>query len=223
MLTCIFHVSFSYSQTRNLPRFDYGRKIHFGFSIGTNISNFKYEFSPEFYKNKDLLTIDIHRFPGLSLAAISDLHFGEYFDLRALPSLVLAERRVQYNFIDNVSITKSVESIFAELPMHMKFKSTRLGNVRFYVIGGGKISYDFSSNANSSRDPNEPILAIKPWAYAYEYGCGFDLYFYFFKFSPEIKVSQGINNMLVPFDDVYSNVFKKLFSHFIFISFHFEG
>jgi len=222
-LLAFFEVSNLYSQTRNLERFDYGRKIHFGFSIGTNISNFKYEFSPKFYQNKDLLTVHVERYPGLSLAAITDVHFGEYFDLRALPSLVLAERRVRYNFVNDVSITKSVESIFAEVPVLLKFKSTRHGNFRFYVLAGTKISYDFGSNANSIRDPNNPILAIKPWSYSYEVGCGLDLYFFFFKFSPEIKVSNGFTNILAPYDDVYSNIFDKLYSHFICISFHFEG
>lgn len=212
-----------FSQTRNLERFDYGRKLHFGFSIGTNISNFKYEFSPNFYQNKDLLTIKVHQYPGITLAAISDLHFGEFFDLRAIPSLVIAERRITYNFIGNSSVTKSVESVFFELPLHLKFKSLRHENIRFYVIGGGKISYDFQSDAKANRDPENPIIAIKPVTIAYEFGCGLDLYFYFFKFSPEIKLSKGINNILVPYNDVYSNIFSKIFSNFIFISLHFEG
>lgn len=213
----------SHSQTRNLERFDYGRKIHFGFTLGTNISNFKYEFSPKFYEYKDLLTIKVHQYPGITLAAISDLHFGEFFDLRGLPSLVLAERRITYNFVQNNSVTKSVESVFFELPLLVKFKSLRHENLRFYVIGGGKFSYDFSSDAKAMRDPDNPIVAIKPVSLAYEFGCGLDMYFYFFKFSPEIKMSKGINNILDPYDDVYSNIFKKLFSNFIFISFHFEG
>lgn len=210
------------SQTRNLERFDYGRKIHFGFTLGTNVSNFKYEFSPKFYQNKELLKVEIVRYPGITFGAISDLHFGEYFDLRLLPSLVLSERRVIYNFV-NSSRTLSVESVFFELPALVKFKSYRHGNVRFYVIGGSKFSYDFGSDASSVRDPNNPILAVKPVSFAYEFGCGLDMYFYFFKFSPEIKLSKGINNILDPYNDVYSNIFDKFFSNFIFISFHFEG
>jgi len=211
-----------WAQTRNLERFDYGRKIHFGFTLGTNFGNFKYEFSPKFYDNKDLLKVDIIRYPGISFGAIADLHFGEYFDLRALPTLVLSERRVTYSFV-NTARTLSVESVFFELPTLIKFKSLRHGNLRFYVIGGTKVSYDFGSDANSIRDPNNPILAVKPISYSYEFGCGLDMYFYFFKFSPEIKMSKGINNILDPYFDVYSNIFNKLFSNFIFISLHFEG
>ncbi len=213
----------SSGQTMNLERFDYGRKIHFGFTLGTNFADFKYEFSDNFYHNDSLLTVEISQFPGITIGAISDLHFGEFFDLRAIPSLVLSERSISYNFIDGYNPTKRVESIFAELPVHVKFKSVRHGNVRFYVIGGGKVSYDFGSDASAHRDPNNPILAIEPWAYSWEYGCGLDLYFYWFKFSPEIKLSKGINNILTPYNDVYSNVFDRLLSNFVFISFHFEG
>lgn len=213
----------AYSQTKNLERFDYGRKLHFGFTIGTNVSDFKYEFSDNFYYNDSLLTVDVSTYPGITLGAISDLHLGEFFDIRVIPSLVLTERSVKYKFTNDYSTKKSVESIFAELPVLLKFKSTRHGNLRFYVIGGGKVSYDFGSNARSNRDPNNPIIAIKPWAYAYEFGCGLDMYFYWFKFSPEIKLSKGINSILSPYHDVYSNVFENIYSNFIYFSFNFEG
>ncbi|MFC2114050.1 outer membrane beta-barrel protein [Bacteroidota bacterium] len=213
----------AYSQTRNLPRFDYGRKLHFGFTLGTSLSNFKYELSPNFYKEPSLLTIDLRRIPGITIGAIADLHFGEFFDLRMLPSLVLSSRVIDYNFADGSLVSKSIESIFFENPLLVKYKSVRHGNVRFYVIGGAKFSYDFGSDALAVRNPNNPIVAIKPLAYAYEYGCGFDMYFYFFKFSPELKISRGINNILDPYDDIYSSIFDKLFSNFIFLSFHFEG
>lgn len=224
-LVCAFcTLSFGlFAQTKNLERFDYGRKIHFGFTLGLNIPDFKYEFSNNFYQNDSILTVGVNKFPGITLGAISDLHFGEFFDLRAIPTLVLTERSLTYDFLNNYHTTKRIESIFAELPVHVKFKSTRHGNVRFYVIAGGKISYDFGSDAKAYRDPNNAIVAIRPISYAYEYGCGLDMYFYWFKFSPEIKLSKGINNILDPYDDVFSNVFDKFYSNFIFISFHFEG
>ncbi|MBC8344490.1 MAG: PorT family protein [Bacteroidetes bacterium] len=211
------------AQTRNLPRFDYGRKIHFGFTLGSSLANFKYEFSPRFYEEPSLLTVEMVRIPGITIGAITDVHFGEFFDLRTLPSLVLSSRSIHYNFVNNVTVTKSIESVFFELPVLVKYKSVRHGNVRFYVIGGGKVSWDFGSDAQAVRDPNNAIIAIKPLSYAYEFGCGFDMYFYFFKFSPEIKLSRGINNILDPYNDIYTGVFDKFYSNFIFFSFHFEG
>lgn len=223
LIVLAFAISFnSIAQTQNLPRFEW-RRMHFGFTLGTTIPNFKYEFSENFYTNDSIAKVSIGKFPGITLGAISDLHFGEFFDLRVIPSLVLAERRVTYDFYSGYKTTKNIESIFVELPVHVKYKSVRHTNIRFYVIGGGKISYDFGSNYKAHRDPNNPILSIDPVSYAYEFGCGLDMYFEWFKFSPEIKLSKGINNILTPYDDVYSNIFDKFNSNFIFISFHFEG
>lgn len=211
-----------YSQTENLPKFD-PKPIHFGFTLGTNFANFKYEFSPNFYYGDSLLEVQIKKYPGITLGAIVDLHMGKYFDLRAIPSLVLTERTIIYKFKPDLFIDKNIESIFAEIPLLLKFKSVRHGNIRFYVIGGAKFGFDFSSNAGTNRDPNDPIVAIHPWNYSYEFGCGLDMYFYYFKFSPEIKLSKGINNIFDPYEDVYNNIFNKFYSNFIFISFHFEG
>lgn len=223
LLVLSLGVSKTMSQTRNLELFDYARKIHFGFTLGTNYSNFKYDLSEKFYLNDSLNSIGIKKYPGITLGAIADIHIKEFFDIRIIPSLVLTQRDINFNFKKGYTITKSIESIFAEFPLLIKFKSSRHGNVRFYVIGGGKVSYDFGSESKVSRDPDKPIVAIDPWNYYYEYGCGLDMYFFYFKFSPEIKLSKGINNILTPFDDNYSGSFSRLRSNMIFFSLNFEG
>jgi hypothetical protein len=211
------------AQTKNLELFDYSKRIHFGFTIGTNYANFKYDLSDKFYKNDSLNTIDITTYPGITLGAIADLHIGGYFDLRLIPSLVLTQRDIVYNYKDGTKITKPIESIFAEIPLLVKYKSTRHGNVRFYVIAGAKAAYDFGSESKVTRDPDKPIVALEPWNYYYEFGCGLDMYFPLFKFSPEVKLSKGINNVLTPFNDDYSGSFSRLRSNLIFFSLNFEG
>jgi hypothetical protein len=216
-------VNTTFAQTKNLELFDYTKKIHFGFTIGTNYSNFKYDLTEKFYRNDSLNSIDIVKYPGITLGAIADLHIKQYFDLRVIPSLVLTQRDVSFKFKDGYTIVKPVESIFAEVPLLLKFKSARHGNVRFYVLGGVKVSYDFGSESKATRDPDKPIIAIDPWNYFYEYGCGLDMYFYYFKFSPEVKLSKGINNVLSPFNDIYSGSFSRIRSNMIFFSLNFEG
>jgi hypothetical protein len=211
------------AQTKNLEFFDYGKIIHFGFTIGTNYSNFKYDLSQKFYLNDSLNSVNITKYPGITLGAIADFHIKEFFDIRIIPSLVLTQRDIKYNFKGDYSIVKPIESIFAEVPLLLKYKSTRHGNLRLYVIGGGKVSYDFSSESKATRDPDNPIVAIDPWNYYYEFGFGLDMYFYFFKFSPELKLSKGINNILTPYNDAYSGSFTRLRSNMIFFSFNFEG
>lgn len=213
----------NYAQTKNLEQFDYARWIHFGFTLGTNIANFKYQLSDSFYFKDSIRKVSVHTYPGITIGAISDIHIFQYFDLRIMPSLVIADRTLAFQFRNGTSIDKNIESISAEVPVLLKYKSVRHNNMRFYVLGGGKFGYDFSSNSAANHDPGNPLVALEPWNYYYEFGCGLDMYFYYFKFSPEIKMSKGLNNILAPGTDIYSKSFKKIYSNFIYFSLHFEG
>lgn len=204
------------------PFYDYDRKIHFGFTLGTNFASFRYEFSDNFYKTDSILGIKNISYPGLTLGAIANWHIGENFDLRFLPALILTQRSVNYRFHNDREIRKDVESVLVEFPITAKYKSQRHMNVRFYVLGGMKYSYDMASNASSFRDPSNPILAINPHNLNYEFGFGFDFFFPYFKFAPEIKISRGIFDILAPDQSIYSQVFQGLKSQFVYISFHFE-
>jgi hypothetical protein len=228
-----------FAQTQNKPFYDYSRRIHFGFTIGTNVSHFKYDLSPQWYHpanaNKDtFLRVRSVGYPGLTIGAVANLHIGsnrsrlrEHFDLRFIPSLVLSERHMVYTLNDNTDVEKKVESALVEFPFLMKFKSDRFGNLRFYAIGGFKYSLDLSSEAKATVSPANPRVAIKAHNIAFEYGTGLDLYFPFFKFSPEIKVSRGMNNVLVPANppgtNIYTDIFSRFRSEFIFFSLYFEG
>lgn len=209
-------------QTQNKPLYDYNKPLHFGFSIGTNVSGFSHEFSDDFHQNDTLLSIDKQRTPGLTLGAIANLHMGEHFDLRFIPGLVLTQRNIEYQFEGRPNEVKEIESIFVEAPLSVKFKSVRHQNVRFYVLAGGKISHDMASQEDTEQNPFNPFVAIEPVNYSYEFGIGLDLYFPYFKFSPELKISRGLNNVLVEDNHVYSSSFDALRSNIIFLSFHFE-
>jgi hypothetical protein len=222
-----------FGQALNKPFYDYDRFIHFGFTIGFNYAVLKYDFSPMWYHQHPadtVLRVSSQGSPGITLGAVADLHLGnsksylrEHFDLRLIPSLVLTQRQFVYTMSDSSIVKKTIESALVELPILLKIKSDRSGNVRFYAIAGGKLSYDLSSTANAAKDPANPKVSIYPQNYSYEYGCGLDLYFPFFKFSPELKISQGINNVLVPDNTVYSGIFNRFRSNFIYFSLYFEG
>ena len=213
-----------HAQRMNNPFYDYKRRVHFGFTLGTNFSSFKYQFDPSFYQMDSVLSVNMISYPGLHLGAISNMHIGDHFDLRFIPTLVLAQRAIEYNMGDSMrtTVTKEIESVLIEAPLHLKFKSVRFRNMRFYVIGGGKYSYDMSSDAGSNRNPRDPEVYVYPNNFYYEVGAGLDFYFPYFKFSPEIKISRGLNNVLEPDDGIYSAVFDSFKSQFVFISLYFE-
>lgn len=210
----------------NRQFYDYGRKAHFGFMLGTNFSNFKYDFSNEWYTPQmqdSFHTVRVQRLPGITLGAVSDLHLGEYFNIRFIPTLVLSQRNVLYKIPSGFEMKKEVESAIVEAPLLVKFKSARHVNTRVYVIGGFKYGYDLSSDAKATKNPADPKVTLIPHNYSYEFGGGFDFYFKFFKFSPEVKLSKGINNVLNPEEHIYSRIFNRYRSNFIYFSLYFEG
>jgi hypothetical protein len=190
--------------------YDYSRKYHFGFMIGTNFANFKYRYSPEWYQQDTIKVMEVKRLPGITIAGVADVHLGEHFNLRFVPSLVLSQRNVLFSNDTNKAITvKEVESAYFEFPVLLKFKSERHRNMRYYVIGGFKYGHDFSSEEGSKRNPADPKIFIKKSNFSYEYGTGLDMYFKYFKFSPEIKLSRGLNNVLIPDNSIYSRMFEN--------------
>ena len=216
----------------NKRYYDYARVLHFGFTIGTNLSTFKRAYSDQWYHQQPMDTVvkvSSKSYPGITLGAVIDLHFGksylkEHFDLRLIPSLVLTQRRLVYTYGKDQGVAyKDVESALLEAPLLLKMKSDRFSNMRFYVIAGVKYSYDLSSNVHATLNPKNPIVAIYPNNYSYEFGTGLDLYFPYFKFSPEIKVAKGLNNVLVPSSSVYSGIFSSFKSNFVYFSLYFEG
>ena len=108
--------------------------------------------------------------------------------------------------------------------MTLKFKSLRIndGNTRAYVIGGAKFIWDLASQEKIQEREGEVVLKLKKIDYAYEFGVGFDFYLEFFKFSPELKVSFGLNDQLVRDETIFTQSISALKSKTILLSLHFE-
>ncbi|MBL4716685.1 MAG: porin [Bacteroidetes bacterium] len=222
LLLSFTFISFATFAQKNLPTYD-AKWLHFGISWGLNYTYFRVEHKTNFLYNDTLFVVESSPKKGINMGIISDFRMGEYFNLRFIPTLSFAQRKVEYTFVNNKFQTKTVESTFAELPLIIKYKSDRYKNIRVYVIGGGKYSIDLASQAKVQIEANDEI---KPRLYranwAYEYGLGFDFYYPIFKFSIEIKKTNGINNVLVPENHIWSSEIDKLLSRVILISMHFE-
>jgi hypothetical protein len=93
---------------------------------------------------------------------MGNLRLTNFVDLRFVPSLAFAEKRLTFRYgipTDSVS-DRSIESIYMHFPLQLKFKSDRMNNFRFYAIVGGKFDYDLASNARSRR--TDEFLKISP-------------------------------------------------------------
>lgn len=223
----LFISNFSKAQSQgslNLPKFDH-QKVHFGFLLGVNVSDFNVNLAPDFRIRDSIYTLEAESVLGFNLGILANLRLGEYFDLRFLPSLSFVSRNLNYSFIYSDStqdyITKTIESNYLEFPVDLKFKSKRINNYRVYVLAGAKYSIDMISQASVDAKDKD-IIKLKRNDYGYEIGLGFDFYMPFFKFSPEIKMYHGLNNLLVKDGKQYSNPLDALFAKTFVISLMFE-
>lgn len=107
------------------------------------------------------------------------------------PSLVQTEADV---YMDQAPLTFLTEETLVELPILFKYKSHRFNNTRMFFVGG--VNPKIRTKQQDEADEDDIVLTGKDLAV--ELGMGFDLYFKYFKFSPEIRFSHGLRNLYRP-------------------------
>ncbi len=211
----------------NLPSYD-RQKLRFGFSIGYNSSALRVVKQPYFSQNDTVLEINPRSGPGFNIGIVSNVLLFKYVDLRFTPQLSFTDRGLNYIFKDAADNTdRPIESTYLDFPLSIKVRSIRHRNVGFYVIGGVKYSYDVISQKKVTKgeDPFDVTtrkVKLNNTDFSYEWGFGWDLYYQYFKFSPEIKFSYGMNNLLKKEDHRYSRPLDQLFSRVLVLNFYFE-
>lgn len=221
----LIFVSLNSFAQQNDPLYDRSQKIHFGFSIIGTYGKMKFSGSQEFFKldNDTLNYITSKNFPGLGVGGIFNYHLSETWDLRSMIIVqVMAQRNLTYHFRGGIEKTAMLQSTYFELPVLIKYKSERRKNFRFYVIGGLGYRYNFTSDIETQRSTTKPIVALKPNTFNYDLGVGLDLYYPYFKFSPELKISNDIFNALVKDGFIYTKSLGVLYPKLIQFSLHFE-
>ncbi len=213
-----------YKRSQNLPKYDY-QKIHFGFTLGINELNFNVQRNSNTITNDSLKTLRSKSQKGFNLGIVSNLRLGKFTDLRFVPALIFGERHLNYGFIDSLNTSqdqlKKIESTMLDFPIYIKYKSERYNNFRAYVIGGIKYSMDIASQ-DEIDDEGQEIVKLKRNDLMGEIGFGLDFYLEYFKFSPQIKISYGVLNLLTKDQSVYTQSINKLTTNGWMLSFTFE-
>ena len=211
-------------QPKNLPKYDF-KKIHFGFTLGINSLDFKIKNNPKIIYQDSLYVLHSNNQKGFNLGIVSNFRLGKYTDFRFVPALVFGERHLIYSFADsinNIEIEKKkVESTLLDFPLYIKYKSQRYNNFRSYVLFGIKYSLDIASQKDIINE-DEVIIKLNPNDFVGEIGFGMDFYLEFFKFSPQIKISRGVVDLLDRDQTVYTKSIKNLYTNVWILSFTFE-
>ena len=213
----------------NLPDHD-DKKYFLGIGLLYNSSRFQVSHHPLFLGRDSVQVAEPENAAGFGLAGMHTYRLSRRFEVRAIfPQLLFSYKNLTYHLKypdgakeEQAIMTKRVESILLGLPIHLKFRSDRIGNFRVYMFGGGKVEYDLASNSNARRA--EDLVKLKKIDLGIEAGIGFNFYFPVFILSPEIKISNGLTNSHSRDENLkFSNIIDKLNSRMIVFSLIFEG
>lgn len=193
-----------------------GLRYNFGYIIGYNSASYRIEKEPTFRNEDSLQSINSSGVSGFNLGLISNLKLTRHLDLRFTPTLAFTVRELNYKYINpSLDIDKQVESTYIDMPLSLKLKSIRLRNVRFFVIGGIKPAYDVTPAKrfdDTALDDVDKKVKVTRFNSSWEFGFGFDLYYQYFKMSPEIKFSKGMANLLLKENNRFSRPLSGLFT-----------
>jgi hypothetical protein len=191
--------------------------ISYGFFLAGHTATYQIKYSEEFLNPNNPNTSKIHSIypkftPGFSLGFIGILSFHDQVQLLLTPKIGFYEYRADVNYFQPVSNTLPGntnteepggnnsgvrteelvnEATMVEIPLLFKYRSQRFNNTRMYFLGGGSYQFRTKSQEEANLDP----IVTTGQDFTIEMGMGFEIYFKFFKFAPEIRFSHGLNNL----------------------------
>jgi hypothetical protein len=228
VLTVLVLSFFSGNAQRELNMEDHDNKpYYFGIVLSASNNRFHSHLSSRFLVQDSIMVAEPLNSGGFALGLSATARLTHRFEARFTPQLMFTDRAISYKlrFKDRdfgADVEKRVESVIVTFPVHLKFRSDRIGNFRVYMLGGGKLDYDLASNAKARKA--EDMIKIGKTDYGVEAGLGFNFYFKSFIFSPEIKFSNGLGDLHSRDEKLkYSSVLDKIQSRMIVFSIHLEG
>jgi len=224
-------------------------QIHFGFTFQYTGSSYKVKKKADWRapylsnSGRGLITDSLNAIygkssPGFGIGFVVNGRISNHLDVRLTPTLVFTDRLMEYEYASpygtNLSnnpafsgpVEKKVIATMVEFPLGIKIKSDRRNNFRAYMLYGAKYSMDIASKKkadDSESDEEYKLLKNKKSYWSAEAAFGMDLYFEYFKMSPEIKLSYSLNDILDRKEaNPFNNPIDKLMLRHVTFSLFFE-
>lgn len=199
------------------------KQVYFGIAVGVNAANFTIIRKPKSMENDTIKTLRPVLGPGFNLGIICNYQFHRYFDLRFIPTLSFSDKSIEYTQKGRPPVVKkTIQSIYLDFPVLLRYKSDPIKDFRIYVIAGFRYDFDLASNQKARRATD--IVKLRRHDVCVEAGIGFMYYFPYFILSPEFKFTHGVLNIHEPTEGlIYSRVLDKLFSRAFTLTINLEG
>ncbi len=201
--------------------------IHFGFSLSAGF--FDYSIVNSNYAGDASYRAEQVQFQNsFRLGVISELNMTKSFSLRALPGLYFGSRTLDFvNVPEGLPSTTTLNSVYGDFPLLLKYKGKRIGNYTLFVVSG--ISYRFDLVPHDKLEPNDILIRTNVSDFAFEIGGGVDIYTPYFKMGLELKLSVGLKDILnhtlddeFPEYENYTLAIEEMTSNIVSITLHLE-
>lgn len=206
--------------------------LSYGFFIGIHTNTYRLKYSDAFMDETNPASPMIRAIypkytPGFSLGFTGIFRFHDQLRLLFAPKIGFYQFQTEVQFFpqsgntpqpggidEEIDLSGEVyfgEATLVELPILLKYSSQRFNNTRMYFIGGA--SYQFRTKPQDQANLEDLVTTGQD--YTLEIGMGFESYFQFFKFAPEIRFSHGLKNLYQPqntnpfFNDAISDIRRK--------------
>lgn len=204
---------------KHLERYD-DKPVHYGFFFAAPVTRFNVGYSPAFVSSDSAYRIYSPNKGSFRVGFVVNAFLNDRFDLRLTPAVSLFSREVKYDYPGGTQKTETRESTWVDLPLLLKYKSERRNNSRMYLLAGGAFSVE--TNVRRKENVAASRLSTGTMDFAVEYGVGFEQFFEYFKFAPELRFSHGLKNLYRPSTNAAGIGINRLTSHTVTLYLNFE-
>ncbi|MCE7062541.1 porin family protein [Dyadobacter sp. CY343] len=195
------------------------KPIHYGILFAVPFTRFNVKHNSDFLAKDSAFVIQSPTQASFRMGFTVNAFLTEHFDLRTTPSVSLYERQVKFSYPNGTDKIEKRESTWIEVPLLLKYKSLRRVNSRMYMVAG--VTLGIETNVKRSRG-NSSRLDTKSTDFSIDYGVGYEQFFEFFKFAPELRFSHGLTNMFQPSKNSIGSGINKLSTHTVTLYLNFE-
>src|SRR5690606_38252442 len=123
------------------------QRIHWGYTIGLNTYDFKFEYNEDYLKNRGSQEILTETSFGSAVGLVRNLSIIESLVLRFEPNLEYNNRVLIFpHIIDPGIARREVSTAYLHFPLLLKDFAATTENIRSFIMGGFSQNINLSSN-----------------------------------------------------------------------------
>lgn len=166
------------------------RRHYLGFRLGIHTMDLRLDNSGETLLDGSRLWGDTPSYhPGFHVGMVGGWVLRPGLELRFSPTLQLGSAPVAYSDGTKEVERYTLRQSAMQLPVELKWGAERWGNYRPFLTAG-----TFASVALSGKQGD--LLRLRSWDYGLSIGAGCDIYFAFFKLSPQLIYYHGLADIV---------------------------